>query len=104
MRSVSPSSAGRRRKDAEWKAQVLTLAGLHCERCPQDARSLPLDPHHVWGKLAHPALRHVVENGACLCRLCHGWIHDNPIEGRKWFAEHRTEDWLVVEKLRMEAQ
>ena len=27
-----------------------------------------------------PDLKYVLENGICLCREHHGWVHDNPIE------------------------
>jgi hypothetical protein len=75
----------RRQKDAWWSRNVLDLASLgsrHCERCLLVAT----DAHHVYGKKAHPELRHLLCNGVALCRKDHNWAHANPVEFRAWFA------------------
>jgi len=39
-----------------------------------------IDPHHIAPRGRRRDLKYVVENGICLCRTHHDWVHDNPIE------------------------
>ena len=67
--------------DAEWSKAVRERDGNKCQRCGSERA---LNGAHIFGKKAHPATRHDVENGICLCWPCHRWwAHQEPIE----FAE-----------------
>jgi len=105
LRRQSPRTAERRAGDRLWMAHVKGESGGRCELCGGVGHGGPMDGHHVWGKQAHPALRHVTENGVCLCRVpCHRYAEDHPVEFRAWFAERFPERWAIVEAARRGAE
>ena len=71
--------------DIEWAKAVKDRAGWACEKC---GRTTSLNSHHVFGKRAHPSVRHDLENGVCLCAGCHlWWAHKEGIEFTYWITE-----------------
>lgn len=85
--SLSPRAALRRRRDREWADVVKSRAEGRCE-CPCRQPGT-LDAHHVFGKKAHPKLRHELDNGIALLRPCHRWAHRQRDLFRQWFRERR---------------
>ena len=66
------------RLDREWSAAVKARDGGVCQHCGSDRA---LNGAHIFGKKAHPAVRHDVENGVTLCWPCHRWwAHQEPVE------------------------
>ncbi len=46
-------------------------------------RDRRIDPHHIAPKGRRPDLKYDVNNGICLCRTHHDWVHANPFEAEK---------------------
>ena len=44
-----------------------------CEICNSNEDGLTA--HHLWPKGLHPTLTYSVDNGVCLCRVCHDQYH-----------------------------
>lgn len=87
-------TAEERRRDREWRADVLREGGYRCrfamyfvilQRNEVGPCFGPLDPHHIKGK-ATKALRWDVSNGVPLCRAHHDWAHAHPKEAREMFG------------------
>lgn len=52
--------------------------GHKCQRCGSERA---LGAAHIFGKKAHPATRHDLENLVTLCWPCHRWwAHQEPVE------------------------
>jgi len=74
------------RKLAEWSRQVRERDGNQCLFPRVEATFLGpckgrIDPHHIAPRGRRPDKKYDVDNGICLCRLHHNWVHDNPIHG-----------------------
>jgi len=68
----------RNKLDKEWSEAVRERDGNVCQKC---GSTKALNGAHIFGKKAHPATRHDVENGICLCWPCHVWWgHQEPVE------------------------
>lgn len=67
-----------RKADKEWQAAVREKDGSTCQKC--GVYDKHIHTHHVAPRSRRPDLRHVVENGKCLCGSCHLWCHYHPIE------------------------
>lgn len=77
-------------QDNKWSRAVKKAAGGKCERCESKYR---LESHHVVSR-TNDLLRHVLENGVCLCYKCHvPFAHDHPEEFRLWIIEKRGQAW-----------
>ena len=75
-------------KDMEWHQKILSKAEYRCEVCRKDfsaeyyfqnGKNQYLCGHHIKTKGAFPGLRHDLENGLCVCHLCHTKIHNGEI-------------------------
>lgn len=61
-------------KDAQWSREVRMKDGYICRDCGELERSL-LQAHHIKQKAQFPELAHNLDNGRCLCLLCHSKQH-----------------------------
>jgi len=73
------------RKLAEWSRQVRERDGNQCVIAVARATFLgpckgDIDPHHVMPRGRRPDKKYDVENGICLCRVHHDWVHAYPIQ------------------------
>ena len=75
----------RNKLDKEWSEAVKERDGWTCQKC---GRTTNLNAHHIFGKKAHPATRHDVEVGICLCAGCHiFWAHKEGAEFTLWLID-----------------
>ncbi len=90
-RAMSPKAWITNALDAAWSNSVRGQTGGRCLICwtEHSRHRQGTDAHHVYGKKAHPKLRHVVANGVWLCRECHDWMHAHPARARKIMARVR---------------
>jgi len=72
------TAAMKRTADALWRKYVL----LKYPRCLCGLSSV--DAHHIYGRKAHPWLRHEPTNGIGLCRICHNNAHSWPNRYREY--------------------
>ena len=68
--------------DTLWSLLVKIKVGYKCEKC---GSKNGIQSHHIF-KRKHMATRFVIENGMCLCFVCHEWVEKNP---------KRFSDWAV---------
>lgn len=61
-------------KDAQWSREVRIKDGYICRNCGELDRSL-LQAHHIKQKAQFPELAYNLDNGRCLCLLCHAKQH-----------------------------
>ena len=62
----------------DWSRDVKIAGGWVC-KCGEIDREL-LESHHKKPKHSHPELTYVLDNGECICLMCHAIEHkDNPI-------------------------
>jgi 5-methylcytosine-specific restriction protein A len=75
---------GKREAEAikAFRAAVCERAGGHCERCGIQPPKGDLHAHHL--KPRGRGGRHVVENGAALCSICHGRVHRHEGDWADW--------------------
>jgi 5-methylcytosine-specific restriction endonuclease McrA len=67
--------------DKAWADAVKRSDEHRCQKCGSERA---LNAAHIFGKKAHPSVRHDMANGITLCWPCHRWwAHQEPIE----FAE-----------------
>lgn len=71
--------------DNLWRDVVKLRAGHQCERC---GRREELHSHHIIKRTYHPT-RHLLDNGICLCAICHGIAHDQEEIFKLWVAKRR---------------
>jgi hypothetical protein len=57
---------------SRWRIAVLKRDGYICQNCGQRAKTA----HHIKTRKEHPELALEIDNGQCLCDLCHGKIHE----------------------------
>jgi len=72
------------RKLAEWSRKVRERDSNQCVIAQAAATFLGpcqgvIDPHHVMPRGRRPDKKYDVDNGICLCRVHHDWVHDHPI-------------------------
>ena len=66
-------------EDREWRTLVFQRDAYTCQSCGQ--RGGRLEAHHIKPYKAYPELRHVLDNGQTLCKVCHsktdtyGWAN-----------------------------
>lgn len=84
--------------DQLWSLAVREDGAQRCEMC--GTRS-SLNAHHLIPR-QHMALRHVLENGLCLCSHCHQWDssrspHQSAAGFVFWLQEHLPlrHEWLM---------
>lgn len=80
--------------DSRWSAAVMKRDRRTCQLCGR----LSTDAHHVYGKKAHPKLRHVLDNGIALCRLNHDMWHSLPDSHKTWFSNTYPARWRRLGK------
>ncbi|RKX21926.1 MAG: hypothetical protein DRP45_11825 [Candidatus Zixiibacteriota bacterium] len=91
----------KKRADAAW-SKVVRRVGK-CEKC---GRTQNLQAHHfIRRDVLH--LRHVVENGICLCSHCHAndkmnSAHGSPLNFYEWLADVKPKRMAWVEAHRHE--
>lgn len=68
---------GARSADLAWRKAVKERDGHRCRRC---GATEALHAHHVQPRGPSPHLRHDIDNGVTLCRLCHSHVHAHPAE------------------------
>lgn len=66
----------RRKADVDWQLAVRLKDDYTCQRC--GIREMYIHTHHKATRGARPDLKHVVDNGICLCAPCHKWVHHHP--------------------------
>lgn len=98
--SQSPAAVARRKADAAWSDFTRFAATGRCEYCWCEGT----DSHHVYGRKAHPQLRHSVVNGVYLCRAHHNYAHRSPVEFRVWFARQNPDSWARLQRLLLGAK
>lgn len=59
-----------------------------CRRCGRIEGSVVLQVSHVLPKGRYPWLRFDLDNVILLCRACHCWWHENPVNSGEWFREN----------------
>lgn len=65
----------------EWAAKVREKFGNMCQRC--GSVNPKNHAHHIHPRSSRPGLKYDLENGLCVCGLCHRFIHDHPEYSRK---------------------
>lgn len=65
--------------ERKWRKEVLTRDGMICRKCGL-LGTPSMDVHHIAPRSRRPDLVTEVSNGASLHRLCHAWVHENPLE------------------------
>jgi len=88
--------------DDEWKRQVKERAEWKCEHCGRSKLAkFRLDTHHLIHRNRH-FFRHNLNNGMCLCKMCHTLssdfsAHSTPWAFDKWLEEAKPEQfaWFV---------
>lgn len=66
--------------DKDWQAAVRERDGRLCQRCGVFEEHI--HTHHIALRSQRPDLKHVVDNGICLCGSCHRWVHAHPKEAK----------------------
>lgn len=69
-----------RYKEEQWKKAVRARDRFQCQfpKCFFFSRSI--DAHHIAMRSRRPDLKFTHDNGICLCREHHAWIHANQAE------------------------
>jgi len=80
--------------DNLWRDVVKIRAGHQCERC---TRKEELHSHHIIKRTYHPT-RLELDNGVCLCAICHKIAHDHEDMFRLWVAKRRPLKTLEAKK------
>jgi len=81
--------------DALWARIVKLRAGNRCVLCGSD---FMLEAHHMVAKGGCGYLRYSLENGLCLCRVCHFRFHNiDPSDAVEYMKTHRPEDYEYVQ-------
>ena len=87
LKVKKPKKVNREAREKKMRARwsnIVRAFGL-CERC--NSREV-LQAHHIVyvGRAAH--MRYDINNGICLCRRCHKWIHNEaPTVVNKFLAD-----------------
>jgi hypothetical protein len=55
-----------------WRNSVIKRFNNVCVKC---GSKQSIHCHHIFSWHDYPKLRFVVDNGICLCRDCHEWVH-----------------------------
>lgn len=66
-----------------------------CQRCGTGS---DLQWSHVHSR-RHYCIRWVLENSKALCRACHCWWTNNPLEAAYWFSKNWPLRWELVNEL-----
>ena len=80
--------------DNLWRDIVKIRAGKNCERCK---RTEELHSHHIIKRTYHPT-RWDLDNGICLCAICHKIAHDHDDMFKLWVAKRRPVKTLEDKK------
>lgn len=77
-------------KYCTFKKQVIKNAGYECEICKT---TVDLTVHHMLKQSTYPQYRTHVDNGVCLCGLCHSKIEQLRRDGEDFYnlIPHRLE-------------
>lgn len=69
----------------EWRRRCIARDKGTCQRCGRRGAAV----HHKLAFSAFPDTRSATDNGICLCRRCHLWIHSNAGRAQReaWEAE-----------------
>lgn len=84
-RSTEPMKRGRIKAKGEstaerdWKKKCRERDEYTCQRCFQVTLK-SIHVHHVAPRSRRPDLKLDVNNGICLCLLCHSWVHAYPLK------------------------
>jgi hypothetical protein len=70
-------------KEEQWKKAVRARDGFQCQFPKCFIRSRSIDAHHIAMRSRRPDLKFVQDNGICLCREHHAWVHANSIEATR---------------------
>lgn len=80
--------------DNLWRDIIKTRANKKCERC---SRTEELHSHHIIKRTYWPT-RWDLDNGICLCAICHKIAHDNEEIFKLWVAKKRPLNQLEKKK------
>ena len=107
LRKRAKQSTLRAKCDAAWSRAVRAMANYECAICgrhginPNTGQPYKLEAHHIIPKGTSAFFRHNVENGLCLCVLCHKWEspgpHHSPGAFEEWMKKNqpaRYEWWM----------
>lgn len=81
--------------DAQCRAIVFERDGNRCQRC---GATYDLQWSHVHSR-RHPCIRWEPDNSQVLCRGCHCWWGNHPIEAAYWFSQNWPMRWEHVNEL-----
>lgn len=103
LKKQSSKSYITRQLDKEWSEAVKEMAGYKCEICGSKEN---LNSHHIFSR-SNKAVRHDIDNSACLCAKHHVFdtrlsAHKAPAEFLEVMKEKRGEEWY--NKLREKAK
>ena len=62
-------------REKRWHKAVIEKAGGQCQNPACNTPFADKIGHHIWRKQAFPEWKFVLENGMCLCTVCHGLLH-----------------------------
>ena len=80
--------------DTLWAKIVKDRAGRACALC---GSTFMLEAHHMIAKGGCGYLRYSLENGLCLCRVCHFRFHNIDSQaGWDWLRENRPDDYEYI--------
>ncbi len=60
-------------KYEKWRSNVYKKANYTCQKCKR--QNCKLNAHHIKPAKQYPKLRYNVNNGICVCEVCHKHIH-----------------------------
>lgn len=93
------AAAIKRAADIKWREAVILKSGHHCYFWSEECFGR-LEAHHVFGRQAHPAIRHVTDNGVALCVRHHCDEHNGETDVRSEMERREPERWARINDLR----
>ena len=104
LRRISAKQIKLKVLDDLWSRVVRQRAGNKCENCGSESR---LQGAHIFSKGKYRNVRHLPENGLCLCWRCHlgpGGIHKEPMDWYPRVCKILLEKGISPDGLRFKAR
>lgn len=76
-------------KDKQWSKEIKIRDGHICQKC---GATDDLESHHIYNHFDYPELRTNIDNGICLCKLCHFRFHNK--YGKRYNNEKQLKEFL----------
>jgi len=86
--------------DTKWAKLVKIRDNYRCRRCNRfgrDGVGYKMESAHIMGR-GHKSTRWLLENGLCLCFVCHRFSHEDPLLWVDWCDKNLGKE--LCERLR----